>query len=74
MVGDCVRVEFDAITLEAFEIEAETDCADAEVEGSTIEVNIAASTITIADEEGNLVTLTVNADPEIERDDEPALL
>lgn len=74
LVGDCAKAKYDAITLEAFRIEAESECEEAEVEGSITEVNVPGNTVSITDEDGNVVTLSVTANTQIERDDETALL
>ena len=73
-IGDCAEAKYEAATFEAFEIEAESECQEAEVEGTITDVNLVDSTITLLGENGNLVTLLVTADTVIEREDDPAEL
>ena len=73
-IGDCAEAKYDSATFEAFEIEAESECQEGEVEGTITDVNLVDSTITLLDESGNSVTLLVTADTVIEREDEPAEL
>jgi Cu/Ag efflux protein CusF len=73
-VGMFVQAEYDPVTFEAFGIEAENEAEEGEIEGTITDVNVNASTVTIQDESGNSVTLTVDASTEIERDDEPAFI
>ena len=73
-IGDCAEAKYDAATFEAFEIEAESECQQGEVEGTITDVNLTDSTITLLGNDGNSVTLLVTADTVIEREGEPAVL
>ncbi|MBI4671170.1 MAG: hypothetical protein HY741_05825 [Chloroflexi bacterium] len=77
-VGMPVRAEYNATTLEAFEIKAGEDDEDegeSKVKGTVAAVDTTASTITITPEDGSpAITLSVVADTEIEVNDEHGTL
>jgi hypothetical protein len=75
LVGQYVEAYYDPTTFAAFSIEAEHEGDEREVEGTVVEVNAAAGTVTIAPADGGpAITLTVTASTEIEVNDEPAAL
>lgn len=74
VAGETAEAEYDPATMVAFSIDAESPDDEAEIHGAITAIDLGLGTVTVQDETGNSVTVTVTASTEISLDEETAFL